>query len=252
MIALVASGPLFHACDADPLTLNINVNTEGRQFLITNKQKIIIALANPLSEDNTAIVVSMAFQPIADSTQIAFDSENVALYLAHMPMPVDAFDTINIDQAVQAKVAYGQAYSFNGTQINGENGGLKGYVTIYFEAPNSTQPVVTGLAWNIYDKAMGEPMTPLPINYFTLNNLQNRVIPKPNPIVWVFIASDISVGSVLPISILKSELSAAQVLNDKTAVPQIGRYLSVNLDAPEQTTIHFENAANAFVYGSYP
>jgi hypothetical protein len=256
LVAIVASGLLFHACDAAQLTLNINVDTEGRQFLNTNQQKVAIALASPLSESNTAIVVAFAIEPFADSTQIVFDSDAI-LYVSYSP--VVAFDIIKIAYQAPTPVVYGQAYNFNGVAIVGGDtrAGLDGYVTIYFDAPqSSTLPVETGLAWYIYEAVTGKPTQPSPIDYYTLNPYETRVIPKPDPIVWVFIASDdISAGSVLPVSIMKPLSNSVQAFNVGTdsvmqaAVPQIGDYLSVNLGSPEQATIHFELTRNAFGYG---
>ncbi|MFA6052443.1 MAG: hypothetical protein WC762_07610 [Methylobacter sp.] len=256
LVAIVASGLLFHPCNAAQLTLNINVDIEGRQFLITNQQKVAIALASPLSESNTAIVVAFVIEPSADSTRIVFDSDAI-LYVSYSP--VAAFDIIKIAYPAPTPVVYGQAYNFNGVAIVGGDtrAGLDGYVTIYFDAPqSSTLPVETGLAWYIHEKDTSSPTLPLPINYYTLYPYETRVIPKPDPVVWVFIASnDISAGSVLPVSIMKPLSNSVQAFNVGTdsvkqaAVPQIGDYLSVDLDAPEQATIHFELTKNAFVYG---
>lgn len=250
----VVSGLFSHACAAAQLQLNIKINLDGRNFLIANQQKITIALASPASADDAAVVAAMTLQPIADTTQIVFDPA-VALYLTYWP--VTAFDILGM--ALQSPVVYGQAYSFNGVQINGNGNGLRGYVSIYYDAPLNSQPVVTGLAWFIYDITMGKPSTPSPVNYYTLNRFETRVITQSAPIVWVFVASGINTGSVLPLSILKpvtppssNSNSEAAVSGSNSVVPQIGRYLSVNVDPSTQATIHFDLASNAFADGPYP
>lgn len=245
---------LSRVCAADQLQLTIDINIDGRNFLIANQQKIIIALASPASEDDTAVVAATLLQPISDSTQMVFDPD-VALYLTYWP--VAAFDVV--DMALQSAAVYGQGYSFNGVQINGNGKGLNDYVSIYYDAPPNSQPVVTGLAWFIYDISMGKPATPSPVNYYTLNRFEARIIPQPAPIVWVFVASGIDTGSVLPLSILKptsppssSANSGAAVSAAGTVVPQIGRYLAVNVDPSNQATIHFDLSTNAFADGPYP
>lgn len=256
LLLVAVSAPLFDSCNAAQHILEINVDSKGREYLIANQQQVAIAIASPLSESDSAIVVAFAFQPFATLTQVVFE-DDVALYLSYSP--VMPFDVIKISYKIMA--AYGQAYSFNGVSIVGEapNAGLDGYIAIYFDAPaHSNLSVVTGLAWFVYEHAAGKPSQPLPINYYTLNRYQTRVIPKSEPTVWVFVASDIVSGSVLPASILNPIPNGAQAFTAasysfiQTVVPQIGNYLSVNLEAPEQSTIHFDLTKNAFDYGPLP
>lgn len=258
---VICSGLVFRVCNADicetvkpTVLLNINVSNQGRQFLVDTGQKIAIAIASPLSDNDTTVIVSLVIKPISDLTQIAFES-NAALYVtAHQAT------TFNIIKPAlpPTKVTCGGAYSFNGVQINGENTGLDGYITIYFKAPSSsTKPIVTGLAEYIYDVAKGKSTDPVPTNYYTLNPFETLAIPKFNSAVWVFIADNVSNGMIFPINILKpispstSVSNSATVSLDTQSVFQVSRYLAVNLDASEQTTVHFDLTKNAFVYGSY-
>lgn len=249
----VVCGLFFCGCVAAERTLNINTNSKDRQFLIDSQQNIIIAFASPLSESNN-IVAALAFQPIADSMTVAFDP-SAKLYLSQQ-WPVKAFDTIKA--AYISSVVYGGMYAFNGVEIIGYASGVDGHVTIYFDAPpSSTRPVTTGLASYIYDKATAKPAAPSPINYYALYRFETRVMSAPSPIIVVFVASAVYAGTVLPTNILKPAPHSVPIFNEGGASPsvvtssviQIGRYLPVDLDAPEQSSIHFDLMANAFAYG---
>jgi len=235
--------------------LGINMTAKDRQSLISNNQKIAIALPYPGSENNASVIVTLVLQPMANLTQVAFEPAQV-LYLAYSP--IGTFDTIKMAQ--QSRVAFGQTYSFDGVRINGEGNGLEGYVSIYFNAPkNSVAPVIAGLAGYVYDVATGKQASPSPLNYYTLNRYQSRLIPKPKPVAWVFICTDLSIGSVLPLAILKpvpmsapAPAGSLALAGQPTPVLQIGRYLSVKLDASEPASIYFDITSNAFGYAADP
>lgn len=248
--AWVVCGLFCQACYAGPMQLTIYVNLDARQFLISSNQKIIIVLPDPMSEGGTAVVAAATLQPIADSTTLIFDSDS-ALYVTSGPVAPLGVLTMGVTNPM----VYGSAYSFNGVQINGNGSGLSGYVSIYYEAPLSSQPVVTGLAEFIYESATGKPQTPSPINYYTLNPFETQYIEQPTPVVWAFVASDISTGSVLPLSILtpvSPSSSRAKALLESNSSFQIGRYLAVTLSSSNQASIHFDSSINAFVDGPYP
>jgi hypothetical protein len=236
---------------AAPLLLNIHLTAQDRQFLIANRQKIAIVLPSPASDENASVSVALVLQPIANVTQVAFETSPV-LYLAYAP--IGSFDTIRM--AMQAQVAYGQAYSFDGVGINGEGAGVDGYVALYYAAPDAPgPPVVAGLAGYVYDVATGKPAQPAPLNHFTLNRYETRLIPRSAPLAWVFVSTDVGVGSVLPVLALKPVAPSAPAQRGGSALPgrqtpalQLGRYLPVRLDASEQTTIHFDINGNAFGY----
>ena len=239
-------------CSSAPLLLSINMTAQDRQFLITNNQKIAIVMPYPASDD-TSVVVALVLQPIANLTQVAFEATPV-LYLAYAP--VGLFDTIKI--ALQSPAAYGQAYSFDGARINGEGTGVPGYVSLYYNAPKAGgASVITGLAGYVYDVATGKQAQPSPLNHYLLNRYETRLIPATRPVAWVFVSTDVNIGSVLPMAALKpvspstTTRSGDHALAGKQAPPlQIGRYLPVQLDASEQTNIYFDIGANAFSYAA--
>ena len=254
LLALGAAVLLHDSCAATQL-LSINMTAQDRQFLIDNKQKVAIVLPVPASGDNSSVVVAMVLQPIANLTRVAFEQAPV-LYLAYAP--IGAFDTVRMAQ--QTRVAYGQAYSFDGVRVNGEGNGVGGAVGIYFNAPNNTvPPVVAGLAAHMYDVAVGKQQNPAPLNFFLLNRYETRLIPQPGPLAWVFIGTDLGAGSVLPLALLKpvplsTPAPAAGPATAGQAPPalQIGRYLSVKLDATEPANIYFDINGNAFSYTADP
>lgn len=251
---LVATSFISQCCYAAPLRLSINVNIEGRRFLISSQQKIIVTIENPASEDDTTTVAAIAFQPISDSTQLLFEPD-AFLYMDYWPAV--AFGRLSV--TLQQSVTYGMAYSFNGVQINGDSNRLDEFISIYYDAPLNSQPVIAGMAWYIYDASIGRPSAPSPINYYTLNRFEARIIRRPLSVARIFIASGISTGTIIPLSIMKpisealtNTRNVETLSNDYFSTPQIGRYLSVNVDSSNQTVIHFDTAINAFVEGPNP
>lgn len=254
ILLVLAALLALRAGGAAPLLLNINMTAQDRQFLITNRQKIAIVLPSPASGDDAGVTVVLVLQPIANLTTVAFEPAPT-LYLAYAP--VGSFDTIRM--AMQAQAAYGQAYSFDGVGISGEGSGMGGYVSMYYSAPAAPgPPVVVGLAGYVYDVATGKPAQPSPLNYFALNRYQTRLIPRTAPVAWVFVSTDVGIGSVLPLVVLKPVPPSAPMPPGGQAPPgrqspvlQIGRYLSVQLDASEQNNIYFDIGANAFGYADH-
>ncbi|WNV03982.1 hypothetical protein RP726_16340 [Candidatus Methylospira mobilis] len=234
-------------------SLNIGVDAASRDFLNRNQQRVAIAYASPLSEGNT-VVVSLVFAPINDSTNIAFDY-GWALYTS-LDYPVAVFDVINM-AVTQTNVGSQRAYRFDGKTIISDGTGVYGYITLYYNAPPESRPVTAGLAQYIYDTSQ-QPNKLAPINYHTLNRFETLSIPMSGSTVWVFVASNIAVGSVLPVNIMKpvSDSTSATSNNASTSAAaqttmlQISRYLPVDLSVPSQIAIHFELDINAFAYDS--
>ena len=66
LYAIAVNAPFFNVCNATQLPININVNTEDRQFLIDKNLIVAIAFASPLSENNTSVIVPLVLEPSAD------------------------------------------------------------------------------------------------------------------------------------------------------------------------------------------
>lgn len=235
--------------------LSINLTLQDRQFLIANNQIISIVLPSPASDSNANVTVALTLRPIANLTRIAFDAAPV-LYLAYAP--IGSFDTIQM--TLQSPATYGQAYSFDGAGINGDGTGVDGAISIYYSAPQAdAAPLIVGVAGYVYDVAAGKPAQPSPLNYYGLNRYETRLIPQTAPVAWVFVSTNLNVGSVLPIALLKPvpPLTAAphggrSQTGQVVPTLQIGRYLPVQLDGDAQATIYFNISGNAFAYAANP
>lgn len=232
-------------CQGASMQLNAHLNLAARQFLIANNQKIVIVFPAPLSAGGTAVIAAKTLQPISDLTTLTLDTAN-EIYISSGP--VVALDTIKV--GIQSPATYDKVYSFDGVQINGNGSGLSGHIGIYYQAPLHAQAVVTGLAAFIYETGTEKPSTPSPINYYTLNLFQTQYIKQPTSVVWVFVASEISSGSVLPFNILNP--APTRVVLKSNSGPQIGGYLAVSLSSESPANIHFDSSINAFVNGPYP
>lgn len=248
--AWIVCGLFFQPCNAAPVQLNLYMNLDARQFLISSNQKIVLVLPAPLSEGGTAVVAAITLQPLSDLTTLVFESDNV-LYVSMGPAAPFGVLTMGVKEPI----VFDHAYSFDGVQINGEAGGLSGYTSLYYDAKMGSRPVITGLAKFIYESGTEKPRTPLPINYYTLNLFETQYIDQPAPVAWAFVASNINAGSVLPLSLLKpvSSHPPKESLSLKSdSCFQISRYLEVELSSSNQTSIHFDSSINAFVAGPYP
>ncbi|MDD0975489.1 hypothetical protein [Pseudomonas fontis] len=247
--AVVVCGLLSQACWAGPMQLTLYMNLEARKFLISTNQRVVIIRPDPLSNDGKSVIAALVLQPIADATTLTVDTDS-ALYVANGP--VTALSVITI--ASSCPVSYGNAYSFDGTEFNGEGSGWGGHVSVEYDAPANAQPILTGLAGFIYESGTDKPSAPSPTNYYTLNLFETRYIDAPAAVVWVLVASDIKTGSVLPIEILKpvsrTSVNSKAMLKQSTSV-QTSRYLAVPLSTSSVAAVHFDTSINAFVDGAY-
>ncbi len=236
-------------CSAGTQLLNLNVDLQARQFLVANNQYIVVVLPDPVSEGDN-VVVACILQPIADQTTLVFDT-TLTVYVS--PGAVAYPGTLTLGPWSKAQA--GNTYSFDGVQVNGDGSGLAGYIGMYYDAPQNAQPVVTGVASFIYQSGDPPPDNPVPVNYDSLNPFQTRYTQVPAPTVWVFVASNVPVGSVLPLSVLRPvapQTMSRSARPSASATLQIGRYTAVTLSASSPQSVYFNVSLNAFVPGNYP
>jgi len=250
LCACLITGLLTQVCHAAPLRLTLYLNIEARQFLNATNQSIVIVVPDPSSEGDNSVVAINLPPPITDSMVVVIEPKT-SIYVAHgVVSSAQAFKI-----GVSSPVLYGNAYSFNGYKINGNGKGKDGSVGIYYDAPPNAKPLITGQALFIYYSDTGKPASPSPINGFTLNPFQSRYISQPAAVIWALIGSNISSGSVLPNSVLKSVspyLSYANASTQGRSSFQISRYLEVPFNEQNQASIHFDLSLNAFECGPYP
>ncbi|MDF9620335.1 hypothetical protein P5705_22030 [Pseudomonas entomophila] len=245
LLDMLAAAP----CSAGTLQLNLNVDLEARQFLVDNNQYIVVVLPDPVSE-GTNVVVAHTLQPIADQTTLLFDTTLVA-YVSQGAVAYPGTLTLG----PWSEALAGNTYSFDGVQVNGDGTGLAGYVGMYYDAPQNAQPIVTGAASFIYQKGDEKPDNPSPVNYDSLNPFQTRYTQVLAPTVWVFVASNVPSGTVLPMSALRPvapQTTSKSAQLSANATLQIGRYTVVTLSASSPPSVYFDVSINAFVPGNYP
>lgn len=237
-------------CHADQLQLTLYLNIDARQFLNNSSQSIVIVIPNPASEAGNTVVALTLPPPIANSMTLVIETDT-SLYVANGA--IASVDIIKI--GVAGAVTFGNNYSFNGVQINGDGPGKEGTVGLYYDAPPNSQALITGLALFIYDSAQGKPATPSPINGYTLNRFQSRYISQPTTVLWALVGSGITASSVLPTSTFKPVSNTSSFANASSRASssfQLSRYLQVPFNAQKRASIHFDTAINAFAPGPYP
>lgn len=229
-----------------PLELKVQVDLQGRKFLLNTGQQVVITSAMP--SDGGMVVIRDVFMPMNDETPVAFGPA-LKLYLSHQRH--DTFGDIAI--ALSAPVREGQSYAFTGTGIVGTDSGIPGHVSIYYDAPpNADRAVTVGLATS---QDTGEPR---PVNHYVLQRFETRVIPIPGPCVLILVGGGVKSGETLPIHLLRPVKRVQAVTGEgppvrlAPGVPILSNALRVDLTASEQVVVHFDSALNAFQYGPYP
>jgi len=240
-----ARSPPARRPSAHTLDLNIQVNRQGRQFLVDTGQAVVIASAT--SSDGDTVVVRKVFSPLGDELRVLLEPSS-ALYLSHrLQSPFDV-----IEFADTSKVQPGQRYAFNGVRLVNLGNGFPGYVSVYYDAPRGAdQPVTVGLA-----AREQEQETLQPINHFGLQRFETRVIPVPDTAVLLLVAAGVQGGEVLPRRLLRpvgTETSVSTGGSPPTQpladAPLLGNYLRID---SEHNVVHFDPSLNAFQYGPYP
>ncbi|CAM4434423.1 hypothetical protein [Corallococcus exiguus] len=223
------------------------MDIEGRRFLLSTAQSVVITSAEP--SDGDTVVIRDAFVPIADDLTVTVEPVSL-LYITQRLH--GAFDNIKI--ALSAPIQAGQGYEFTGSAVVDASTRLPGYISVYYDAPSNADMAVTvGLATKARDAS-----TPQPINHYVLQRFETRAIPIPGPCVLVLIAGGVRSGETLPISLLRPSKAGQAVSGEAPAVaqspgvPMLSRYLRVDLTASEQAVIHFDPRLNAFQYGPQP
>lgn len=230
-----------------PLKLKVQVDVEGRRFLLSTAQRVVITSAEPSDADT--VVIREAFVPIADESTVAVEPVSM-LYITQRLH--GAFDSIEVTQS--APVRAGQGYEFTGTAVVDASTHLPGYISVYYDAPpNADRAVTVGLATRSQDES-----APQPISHYVLQRFETRAIPIPGPCILILIAGGVRTGETLPISLLRPSTAAQAVSGEVPTVPQspgapmVSRYLRVDLTASEQAVVHFDTTLNAFQYGPQP
>lgn len=234
------------ACRASLHTLVMHVDVDSRRFLLATHQRVIFAFADGLGRDT--VVATHVMDPFGDRTEVAIERCWWAYVSLRVPAPFKV-----IAPPLTMRVEVGQAYVFDGVALKPRGVGVPEFVVVHNEAPPSTtQPLTVGLAVSIHD--LDSASTPaVAVDHHLLNRFEARLIPTPRPELLVFIASEVQPGMVLPRRVLAPVTRSATISDVRSSYRrdalEIGRYLTVDLSAPEQSVIHFELDENAFGYG---
>ena len=222
--------------------LNIQIDSQGQQQLTNAGQQVAVAWS--ILSDGNSYIVNQVIDPAFSPMTVTFDASMAiyASYRAYAPM-----DTIRMEE-VQPIVG-GQLYAFNGTAFVQESLGVPGYVMVYYDAPaSSTQPISIGFAAKQSDGSWN------PASLTVLSQYVTSTMQMPAPKLLIFAAAPATPGLVVPAASLRPVTSSATNLaavSSSTSL-QTGRYLSVDLNASEQRTIHYDSNLHAFQYGAYP
>ncbi|CAM1340261.1 hypothetical protein [Tenacibaculum amylolyticum] len=210
--------------------LIININQEGREFLIKNQQKIIIVHA-PNKDDNFSIV-SASFHPFGNNNEIIFYDDFSLFVTSQKIVP---FDTIKFNYKIN--VPLGNIYSFNGVLFSNQGNAYSENV-----CGLNNQSQLNNLVAGIGQK--------IKIN----NNEQNSAIritsiPKnqttyfaPGTVIRIFVAKGINTNMIIPTSIQKNNFN--RILTPNISNITIGNYLKIDVKLTK--TITYNTSTNTF------
>ncbi len=249
LCACLITGLLTQVCHAAPLRLTLYLNIEARQFLNATNQSIVIVVPDPSSEGDNSVVAINLPPPITDSMVVVIEPKT-SIYVAHGV--VSSAQAFKIGRPAPSRMATRTA----STVIKlTETAKARTAAWVSTTTHPQRETADHGQALFIYDSDTGKPASPSPINGFTLNPFQSRQYPQPAAVIWALIGSNISSGSVLPKSVLKSVSPYLSDVNASTqgrSSFQISRYLEVPFNEQNQASIHFDLSLNAFERGPYP
>lgn len=206
-------------------TLTININTQGRQFLIDNKQQIAIVF--PTDSDHA--IACLSFSPFGALNIVAFQD---SWFEFASPQTINDNETITMNLIQDVNVA--NTYTFNGVGfIN--NGTAPG--NQYGLINKSTFEITAGLGQSISVNETDAVQSavnimPLPQNQATYF--------EPGTKIWIFTASGIDSNMVFPSQIL----FPTNTNNATSKAITLGGYIEVDL--ADNPSITYNSQTNAF------
>lgn len=212
-------------------TLNINIDKAGIDFLLDNKQTIVLVL--PSDSSDIFLTACASFNPFGTTNEVIFEDEWI-LYATQGT--INSWDKIIMD--ITQSVAKGKYYKFDN---HGFDGSSPAYSKEIYGLLNSrdidNENLVCGLGQKIIVSNTLQ-QCPISIRSIPYNQLTYFYT---NSLVWVFVASGISSASIIPASALLS--NSASFAKSKAPIT-IGRYLEVDLTI--NSSIRFNNTTNVF------
>jgi hypothetical protein len=215
-----------------PYTLNVNIDKTGRKFLLDNNETIVLVIPN--NSNDIFLTACASFSPFGDVTEVVFEDEWI-LYASLEDIIVN-WGIIQMNAT--HPVIKGRYYKFDDSGFDGSAPTYSNQVYGLLNDRNmSKKSLACGLGQLI---TVGNNAQQCPINVRSVPFNQLTFF-STNSLVWVFIASGISIGSTIPASALLSNNASFT----KASVPVIiGRYLEVDLSL--HSSIRFNNQTNVF------
>ncbi len=218
------------------MTLNIQIDSQGRQFLIDNNETIVLVF--PPDEGYDYSLACISFSPFGDNNSIEFKE----VWNEYASSQSIQFNKV-IEMGIKQRVYQGNVYTFNGVGI--VNGGTAYSKEVYglSNQGTSNSSLTCGLGQLI---VVNNNEDICPLNVISIPYNQTTYF-KPTTKVWIFIASGIEGSMIISTKMLKPinvNSSDNQNFIDRTITT--GYYLEIDLK--ETQTVIFDSSINGFKY----
>ncbi|MFV8328337.1 hypothetical protein [Flavobacterium sp. ZS1P14] len=217
-------------------SLNIQIDQIGRQFLLDNKETIVLAL--PGNEDYKYLVACVSFSPFGDINIIDFLDDWIEYASSQS---ISYMDTIHMN--TQQKVTIGNVYTFDNTGFKGSSPAYSDQVYGLLNERNidGNYNLTCGLGQKVTINSSSDA------DYYAINvyavPYNQTLYFETNNMVWIFAAGGISSNMIIP-----STMPTPNITAQKSVV--VGSYLEIDLK--QTSTIYFDNLTHTFKVGSLP
>lgn len=214
--------------------LNIQVDPKSRQFLLDNKETIVIV--SPQNGIHNYSIACVSFSPFGDNSTVLFQDDWIE-YASSQDIQLNEVITMSIMQ----QVSKGNLYIFNGVNITNNGPAYSSQVYGLSNQGINNNNLTCGLGQSIV--VNNNDARKYPLNVYSTPNKQTTYF-QPTTKIWIFIASGIDTSMVIATQML-TPINSTRTKNRRTSnVLTVGNYLEIDLT--ETSTVIFDPAINAF------
>ncbi|MES2479085.1 MAG: hypothetical protein V4561_08360 [Bacteroidota bacterium] len=214
-------------------TLTINIDSQGRQFLLDNNETIV--LVSPQDIDYNYSVACVSFSPFGNSNTVVFNNT----WIEYASSQNIQFNEV-ILMGMTENASKGNIYIFNGISIIQGGAAYSNEVYGLSNKGADIDNLTCGLGQLITinsDEAQNCPLSvySTPYNQTTYFQATTKI--------WIFVASGIEAGMIIATQML-TPIGSTQFENGVSGALTVGDYLEIDLT--ENPTVSFDATINAF------
>lgn len=226
-------------------TLNIQIDQAGRQFLLENKEKVVLIIP----QDEDYLVACASFDPsFGDNNTVEFDD---LIEYTSLQKSISDMDIIKMN-AEEKNVSAGYVYTVDNTGFQGSTPMNPSKENVYGllnkRYIDDNYNLTCGLGQKILINGSSDADYN-PINVYGVPYNQTTYF-ETNSKVWIFVATGISSNMIIPSYMLAPESNILVQEANLQRIVSLGYYLEVDLKIT--STIYFDNLTHMFQIGPLP